>query len=277
MQKTQILIVEDEFVLYDEIAEFLNDNNYDVLGYTKSYEEAMRQITENTPDIVLLDINLIGEKDGIDIGEKLYQYKIPFIYVTDFSDAVTLKRALRTHPNIFQVKSKPLMDKKQLLIDIKTTLNNRNNKSKTQEIESPKTGIFVLKDYLSEIKNLQNSQGDFLAKELIQFNDISYISTDKYLKNSKDKEKIKVKPNYVRIETMDKYRFFYPASLSHILTKLPQKYFVRISDNTIINLALNNLDGSINGSHISVNGKSFKINNSYKKKVKKRLEDLYEM
>jgi DNA-binding response OmpR family regulator len=272
MKPTKILVVEDEFILYDEMSEFLIENGFLVLDYTKSYDEALKNIQENNPDIVLLDINLIGEKDGIEIGEKLfYEFHIPFIYITDFADEVTLKRALRTHPNIFQVKSKPLIDKTQLLISIRTVLN-----TASKEETSSKKGIFVLKDYLSEIKNQQHSGGDFLSKELLQFHDISFISTEKYFKSETDTEATKVKINYVRIETIDKYSYFFKSSLINMLKLLPSN-FIRISENNIINISPNNLDGRINGSHISVNGKTFKISNSFKKNVSKHLAKLYEM
>ena len=271
MEKTKILIVEDEFVLYDEIAEFLMDNNFEVANFTKSYQEAIDQIKIFNPDLVLLDINLDGEKDGIDLGEELKNtYHIPFIYITDFNDEVTLKRALRTNPSHFMTKAKPNLDFNQLLIDVRLVLSN----AKVEE-DINKQGIFVLKDYLNKMKDLQTTSGDFLSKELIEFDDISYISRADYYKDPKDKVKTKVKTNYFRIITTDDLCYFYNDSLSNILKKLPYN-FIRISEHTIINISSKNLDGKINSSKISVNGKSFKISNSYKKEVEKRLQRLYE-
>jgi DNA-binding response OmpR family regulator len=271
MEKTKILIVEDEFVIYDEITEFLIDNNFEVANYTKSYHEAIDQIKIFNPDIVLLDINLEGNKDGIDLGEKLdNNYHIPFIYITDFNDEVTLKRAIRTNPSHFMKKAKPNLDFNQLLIDVRLVLNNTKEKENIN-----KQGIFVLKDYLNNMKNLQTTLGNFLSKELIEFEDISYISREDYYKNPKDNTKTKVKTNYFRIITTDNLCYFYNDSLSNILKKLPYN-FVRISEHTIINISSKNLDGRINSSKISVNGKTFKISNSYKKDVEKRLQRLYE-
>lgn len=271
MNRTKILIVEDEFVLYDEIADFLNSTNFEVANFTKSYNEAIDQIKIFNPDLVLLDIQLDGDKDGIDLGEDLKTtYHIPFIYITDFTDEVTFKRALRTKPNHFMTKAKPNLDFKQLLLDIQLVLNNLN-----QEKTTEKKGIFVLKDYLNEIKNLQNTSGDFLSKELIEFEDISYISRENFYKNPDDKEKTKVKTNYFRIVTTGNLSYFYNGSLATILKKLPYN-FVRISEHTIINISLKNLDGKVNSFRISVNGKVFKVSNSYKKEVEKRLQHLYE-
>lgn len=272
MKNAKILIVEDEFVLYDEIADFLIKHEYQVANYTKSYEEAVNQIKSFIPDLVLLDINLDGEKDGIDLGDILRTtYKTPFIYITDFDDEVTLNRALRTQPNHFMAKTKPNLDFNQLLIDIRLVLSNTNKQEKT----SNKKGIFVLKDYLNEMKNLQTKSGDFLSKELIEFDDISFISREDYYKKPNDKIKTKVKTNYFRIVTNNDLCYFYNGSLTAILKKLPQN-FARISEHTIINISLKNLDGKINNSKILVNGKTFKISNSYKKELEKKLHSMYE-
>jgi len=270
--KPKILIVEDEFVLYDEMADFLSTNNYTIANYTKSYKEAIDQIIIFKPDLVLLDINLQGNKDGIDIGEILYkEYHIPFIYITAFDDEVTLNRALRTKPSHFMSKAKPNLDFNQLLIDIKLVLS-----SVEPEENLNKKGIFVLKDYLNEMKNLQTTAGDFLTNELIEFDDISYISREPYYKNPNDKRKTEVKSNYFRVVTMDGTSYFYKESLKQILLKLPAT-FERISDITIVNLSLENIDGKINSSKIVVNGKTFKISNQYKKQVQVKLNKLYQM
>jgi len=271
MKKIKILIVEDEFILYDEIAEFLTEKEFIVADFTKSYDEGINQIKNFNPDIVLLDINLNGNKDGIDLGEILNNtFNIPFIYITSFDDEVTLKRALRTKPSHFMTKGKPNLNFNQLLIDIKLVISKDN-----KNININKTGIFVLKDYLNEMKNLQNTSGDFLSKELIEFNDISYISREDYYKNKGDKYKTKIKTNYFRIITVNNYSYFYNDSLSNIIKKLPYN-FVRISEHTIVNLSAKNLDGKVTNSKISINGKVFKISNSYKKEVEKRLQRLYE-
>lgn len=271
MKRTKILIVEDEFVLYDEISDFLTEKGFEVANFTKSYNEAIDSIKKFSPDLALLDINLEGEKDGIDLGEIFNKtYNIPFIYITSFDDEVTLKRALRTKPSHFMTKGKPNLNLNQLLIDIKLALSNLN-----KDVKVTKKGVFVLKDYLNEMKNLQNTSGDFLSNELIEFNDISYISREDYYKNQNDKEKTKVKINYFRVITANGYCYFYNDSLKNMIKKLPFE-FGRISEHTIVNLSAKNLDGKVNNSKISINGKVFKISNSYKKEIEKKLKALYE-
>ncbi|MEE9349477.1 MAG: response regulator [Flavobacteriaceae bacterium] len=270
MSKIKILIVEDEFILYDEMAEFLLENNFEIAPYTKSYSEAITQVVAYKPNIVLLDINLIGEKDGIDIADQLSkEYQIPFMFITDFSDEVTFKRANRTHPSIFKSKSKPL-DTKQLLLDIRVVLNNKNIGVHNQKNETEKTAIFLLKDYLNEVKNSQSTKTDYMGKELIEFTDISYIVTQKHFKN---KDELKI--NYVLFEMINGYKYYLNETLKNLVSILPSKDFVRINGSTIINISKNNIDGRVNGSKISVNGIIFKISKTYKKNLDKRLNNLY--
>jgi len=139
-----ILIVEDESILYERLRQFLVNQEFTVGLYTKSYDEAINSIKIKRPDLVLLDIKLEGDKDGLDLGAVLYKtYKIPFIYVTDFADEVTFNRALRTNPTVFEVKTKPNIDTKHLLRSIKMVLNN-NNKPSVKN----KNGLMVYVDYL---------------------------------------------------------------------------------------------------------------------------------
>ncbi len=272
MKKSKILIVEDEFVLYDEMKDFLSEKGFEIAAYTKNYAEAINQITTFKPDIVLLDINLEEEKDGIDIGEYIQKnHAIPFLYITNFDDSVTFNRALRTKPNHFIAKAKPDLDLNQLYFDIRFILNKTKKELKT----TIKNGILALKDYLNDLKEQQTNSGDFLSRELIEFKDISYLSRENYLKKPSDKTKTKVKTNYFRIVTKDNLSYFYNTSLTSILSKLPNN-FMRISDCTIVNISSEHFDGTINNSKISINGITFTISDSYKKKFKSKLAELYE-
>jgi len=195
-----ILIVEDEPILYERLRRFLVKENFIIDEYTKSFEEAIERIKTKSPDLVLLDINLEGDKDGIDLGEELFKtYKIPFIYVTDFADEVTFNRALRTNPSIFEVKTKPNLDTDHLLRSIKTALNN--NKCK---LIRKKKGLMVYIDYLDKIKLYSKND---ITRIPIAFKDIAYITTENYI--DKNGKLSAVKENYVRLENINHNRFFY--------------------------------------------------------------------
>lgn len=102
----RILIVEDELMIAEMIKEMLMDLGYSVIGVAKNYQRAMAYLEEHKDiDLVMLDINLEEEKDGIDIGWELKKnYKIPFIYLTSYTDKMTVKRAAETSPEAYLAK-----------------------------------------------------------------------------------------------------------------------------------------------------------------------------
>ncbi len=105
MNKVKVLIVEDEMVIAMNLVSILEDLGYDVLDPANSYEEAVDALKEEQPDIALLDIQLDGDKDGIDFARYINQYQeIPFIYLTSNADSRTLNQAKETSPSSYLVK-----------------------------------------------------------------------------------------------------------------------------------------------------------------------------
>lgn len=94
MDAAKIFIVEDEFIIAKGLVRKLEKLGYQVLGITSSGEDALVQIQENSPDLVLMDILIEGEKDGIETAKQvLNDFNIPVIYLTAYSDNKTLERA----------------------------------------------------------------------------------------------------------------------------------------------------------------------------------------
>ena len=105
MGDIRILIVEDEPIIAEDIAALVENNDFDVsaIAYTKAI--ALRELDTNLPDLVLLDINLNGEMDGLAIAEIINeQFNIPFIFITSYSDKSTLEKAKYTEPSGYIVK-----------------------------------------------------------------------------------------------------------------------------------------------------------------------------
>lgn len=101
----RILIVEDEPIISDDIESTLICNHYDIAGKAYSSTQALDMLVNRYPDLVLLDISIKGDKDGIDIAAIIREkYHIPFIYLTSFSDKLTLDRAKPTMPYGYIVK-----------------------------------------------------------------------------------------------------------------------------------------------------------------------------
>jgi len=100
-----ILIVEDDPVISELLSWRLKKLGYEVSGTAQSAYEALRQIEANPPDIILIDIMLQGEMDGIDLARQInIDYSIPFIYVTAYSDNETISRVIDTEPRGFLLK-----------------------------------------------------------------------------------------------------------------------------------------------------------------------------
>lgn len=100
-----IFIVEDEAIVANDIRETLIGQGYTVSGVAKSGEVALEKIREIRPDLVLMDIHLAGEMDGIDAAAKVHVLcDIPVIYLTAYADKILLDRAKVTEPYGYVVK-----------------------------------------------------------------------------------------------------------------------------------------------------------------------------
>lgn len=128
-QKTDIFIVEDEVIIAEDLAGSLEEMGHKVVGIADNADDAIAGIKTADPQIVLLDINIEGEKDGIDLGAQIQgELRIPIVYISAFIDADTRKRAQQTGPVSFL--SKPF-DARELEVAIKFALG-KGNKFATQ-------------------------------------------------------------------------------------------------------------------------------------------------
>ncbi|MEH1939838.1 MAG: ATP-binding protein [Nostoc sp.] len=99
MADTRIFVVEDEILVAREIEGSLQKLGYHVVGIAASAETALKEIAEVQPDLILVDIVLKGEQDGIAVAEQVRdRFHIPVIYLTAYVDAPTLERAKHTYP-----------------------------------------------------------------------------------------------------------------------------------------------------------------------------------
>jgi PAS domain S-box-containing protein len=99
MSKARILVVEDEWLVAQGIAESLAEVGYEVVGMAASGEETLRLAAEAHPDLVLMDILLKGDMDGIEAAEHLRRrFNLPVVFLTAYADPQTLGRAKVTEP-----------------------------------------------------------------------------------------------------------------------------------------------------------------------------------
>lgn len=105
MVKIKVLIVEDKLLVAEGIAAILTNNEMEVVQVCDTGEEALTVVETNTPDLILMDIELAGAMDGISTAQMIQQrHSIPVIYLSDFSDERTLHRAFKTLPKNYLTK-----------------------------------------------------------------------------------------------------------------------------------------------------------------------------
>jgi len=105
LSNEKILVVEDDDIIAKVEDWRLKNLGYDVCGRAVTGAEAMELVVKHKPDLVLMDINIKGEIDGIETAKMIKKgFSIPVIYVTSHSDGPTLVRAKETQPDGFIVK-----------------------------------------------------------------------------------------------------------------------------------------------------------------------------
>lgn len=131
MVETKILIVEDEGIVAEDIRRSLQKLGYVVSSVVSSGEAAVKKAEESNPDLVLMDIVLQGEMDGIEAAEHIRtRFNIPVVYLTAYSDGKTLGRAKITEP--FGYIIKPFKER-ELQINIEIALYNHKMEKKLKE------------------------------------------------------------------------------------------------------------------------------------------------
>jgi putative two-component system response regulator len=105
MAKARIMIVEDERIIAGYIKRILQDMGYAVSKVVSSGEEAIKKAQEDNPDLVLMDIILQGEMDGIEAASQIRsRFNIPVLYLTAYTNKKMLERAKITEPFGYIVK-----------------------------------------------------------------------------------------------------------------------------------------------------------------------------
>jgi len=129
-----IFIVEDEWLVSLELQQRIKDLGYEIAGTSDNGDSAIKMILETKPDLILIDINIKGNIDGIETARQvLVKYNVPIIYVTAYSDKTTLERAKITTPYGYIIKP---VEERDLLISIEISLNKFEMEKKLKESEN---------------------------------------------------------------------------------------------------------------------------------------------
>ena len=168
MSNSLVLIVEDDLIHALYIKKILDDNGYDTMSNIVTFEDAIMAIEAFTPALVLIDINLNQDKDGIDIGKYLLEKdNLPFIYITSSSDKATIDRARDTRPSAYMVKPFKVEDLQATVAIVINNFKHKNIDVLRQEKEIKSDIPFVLKQtihYIDENITEKIKIGD-LAKQ----------------------------------------------------------------------------------------------------------------
>ncbi|MDR4505993.1 MAG: response regulator [Candidatus Scalindua sp.] len=105
MVNAKIMIVEDEWITAEDIKMSLQSLGYSVTSISSSGDAAIKNAEKDKPDLVLMDIVLQGEMDGIETANQIRsRFHIPIIYLTAYADDEVLERAKLTEPSGYIVK-----------------------------------------------------------------------------------------------------------------------------------------------------------------------------
>jgi CheY-like chemotaxis protein len=105
LPKARILVVEDEVIVAKDLQKKLQNLGYDVPDVSFSGEDAIKKAAAMKPDLVLMDIMLKGKQDGVETAEQVRtKFDIPVIYLTAYSDEITLHRAKISEPYGYVLK-----------------------------------------------------------------------------------------------------------------------------------------------------------------------------
>lgn len=120
MTEAQIVVVEDESIVAEHITRSLQKLGYSVSSVANTGEKAIAEVEENRPDLVLMDIVLQGEMDGIETAKQIRsRFNIPVVYLTAYSDEKILGRAKITEPFGYVIKP---FSERELRINIEIAL-----------------------------------------------------------------------------------------------------------------------------------------------------------
>jgi len=116
----RVMIVEDESLVAKDIRNRLQKLGYAVSAMVSSGHKALQEVEEAQPDIVLMDIVLKGDIDGIEAAAAIRsRFRIPVIYVTAYADVDIMERAKTTEPYGYLLKP---LDDRELLMTIEMAL-----------------------------------------------------------------------------------------------------------------------------------------------------------
>ncbi len=181
MANIRVLIVEDDRLIAENSAMMLQTLGYEVSGICNNTADALISLSENRPDIILIDILLKGDEDGISFANVLRKdHDIPFVYVTATSDKSILERAKVTSPYGYIIKP---FNERDLHSNIEMALYKFQSETKIEHLNEM---LYALNDinHLSEDANEEEGYLNLVCEALTRFPSFSFVWTGLLDENS---------------------------------------------------------------------------------------------
>jgi DNA-binding LytR/AlgR family response regulator len=243
----KILVVEDEMIIAAKISMHLTNLGYEVTGILPRGEEALLNVEENRPDIVIMDIRLKGDLNGIDTAIRMQKIAdIPVIFLTANADEATFNKAKAAKPYAFiskPYKQTDLQRAIELTISHLAADENKLPPGDSEINDQP----FILSDRIFV------RQREKMIKIIVA--DILYIEADR---------------NYCRIFTKTN-EYVLSITLKTIEEKLNNHIFLRVHRSYIINLS--HID-AVADDHVIINQKAMPVSEGLKEKLLQRIQTL---
>jgi two-component system, OmpR family, response regulator len=179
MKEVNILIVEDVSITALEIKKSLMQMGYSVTDIASSYEDALQSIKRKKPDIILLDIDLKGEKNGIELAKTICKNdSIPFIYLTSDDNDDTMREASKTDPAAYLMKPFRREELKSNLMIVLNKIQQKNTllplsceyyyDNKTKKIYHKRVPIYLSSNEKLFLQLLVESKGSLVPLNIIE-------------------------------------------------------------------------------------------------------------
>lgn len=213
MPKTNVLVVEDESIVSKDIQHSLKKLGYNVVGAASTGERAFELAASEKPDIILMDIMLKGDINGIEVASRVKEeLQIPVIYLTAYADESTLEKAKVTEPYGYIIK--PFKE-----VDLHTSIEMALYKfSKEKE-------VLKARDLFYSIIENKDSKDFIFVKSKSRL--VKIKTSDIYF--------VEALKDYVVINTLDS-RYTIHSTMKDIVAKLEQDNFIRVHRSFIVRL-----------------------------------------
>jgi two-component system response regulator LytT len=236
LSQYRIGILEDDLMIAETLADILETLGHQVLFSVNNGESLLKEAAAQEVELLLLDIQVKGDIDGIQTAARLPKGKIPYVFTTAFADTTTLERVKQTAPYGYVIKPYGIKDI-EVGIQMAMLNHNRSSESSVESIPESKEHLFV-KDNGRLVK--------------IRFDELQFIEA---------------KGDYMVLKCAAQQHSIY-TSLKKIKERLPKEQFLQVHRSFIIQLE--QID-SLEENSVTIDDKHIPVSKTYMPELLERL------